>query len=166
MIMFLIIAFGILYLNKKRKDAQKEPGVYQRKTKYYTTMNFDASPQSRELYDSMCGSDVDEARLTKFLQMEDNFLGYKKAILNDGAGTYREASDLSSLITNTFSNWDTEYHGNHLKQMQNPDVNLNFDSLESERSLWCSLSRPRPRYWCFTLYRCFGRRCIQHLVSG
>ena len=122
MIMVGLIIFVVLYFNRRNKT---KAGEFQRKSKTYTTLNFDISPESCLLYDSMVKSKVDDGRLTKFLQMEDNFLGYEKAIVYDGAGTYREAADLSALIKNTFSNWDLNYHDVHLKQMQNPGESLN-----------------------------------------
>ena len=122
--MVLLLVIYLMYRRWKKKEVFVVGD--QRKVDNFMTKNFEISPESQRLYDTMVSARVDKNRLLKFLTMEDTFLGYEKDIVRNGAGTVREALDMSALISNTFSNYDTEYHEFHCRQIRNPTERINM----------------------------------------
>ena len=92
----------------------------------FETTNFHMSGgRSKEIFASMKDGGVGEQSRRNFAQMEDRFLALERETVCRRVSRLTEATNLSNQIKDRFPGYDFTYHGDHLKQMAEPDKFIN-----------------------------------------
>ncbi len=80
---------------------------------------------SRDIFEKMKSEGVSEQSLTEFAQMEDQFLGMEKESACFKRSRKMEAIALSQQIKERFKGYNFAYHTLHIKQIAEPDKQIN-----------------------------------------
>ena len=80
---------------------------------------------SRDMFEKMKIEGVSEQSLTEFAQMEDQFLSMEKESACFKRSRKMEAIALSQQIKERFKGYNFSYHTLHIKQVAEPDKNVN-----------------------------------------
>lgn len=81
--------------------------------------------KSKELFEKMKSEGVSEQSLMEFAQMEDQFLSMEKESVCFKRSRKMEAIALSQQIKERFKGYNFAYHTMHIKQVAEPDKNIN-----------------------------------------
>tara|TARA_R110001592_G_scaffold222699_3_gene477945 strand:+ start:20832 stop:21188 length:357 start_codon:yes stop_codon:yes gene_type:complete len=80
---------------------------------------------SKDIFENMKSEGVSDQSLMEFAQMEDNFLGMEKESACFKRSRKMEAIALSQQIKERFKGYNFAYHTLHIKQIAEPDKNIN-----------------------------------------
>jgi hypothetical protein len=80
---------------------------------------------SKDLFEKMKSEGVSDQSLVEFAQMEDQFLGMEKESACFKRSRKMEAIALSQQIKERFKGYNFAYHTLHIKQIAEPDKNIN-----------------------------------------
>ena len=115
--MYLILTAIVLYfLFEKRKTSQEVSG-----SKHFYISN----GISKDTYTLMHADGLPKEELDAFVHMEDRFLEYEKESVRTGSPHIVPATILSNKIKVRFPKYEFSYHALHLKQISEPNKNIN-----------------------------------------
>lgn len=115
---FLMLVFLVFTLWSKPSHEVKAGGY---ETKYFHI----SGGNSKELFEKMKSEGVSEQSLMEFAQMEDQFLAMEKESACFKRSRKMEAIALSQQIKERFKGYNFAYHTIHIKQVAEPDKNIN-----------------------------------------
>lgn len=81
--------------------------------------------KSKELFEKMRDDGISDQSLVEFAQMEDQFLGMEKESVCFKRSRKLEALAMSQQIKERFKGYNFAYHTIHIKQVAEPDKNIN-----------------------------------------
>lgn len=113
--MMLFLAFTLW----TRPSHEVKAGGYE--SKYFHI----SGGKSKELFEKMRSEGVSEQSLMEFAQMEDQLLGMEKESACFKRSRKMEAIALSQQIKERFKGYNFAYHTIHIKQVAEPDKNIN-----------------------------------------
>lgn len=114
-LMMLFLAFTLW----TRPSHEVKAGGYE--SKYFHI----SGGKSKELFEKMRSEGVSEQSLMEFAQMEDQLLGMEKESACFKRSRKMEAIALSQQIKERFKGYNFAYHTIHIKQVAEPDKNIN-----------------------------------------
>ena len=115
---FLMLLFLVFTLWTKPSHEVKAGGY---ESKYFHI----SGGKSKELFEKMKSEGVSEQSLMEFAQMEDQFLGMERESACFKRSRKMEAIALSQQIKERFKGYNFAYHTIHIKQVAEPDKNIN-----------------------------------------
>ena len=87
--------------------------------------NFEISPDSRQMVNTMKRKGLSNDEIKKFIVMEDRFLEYEKDSVCMGRDRQMDAISLNQAIKESFVGFDFTYHNKHLKQISETNRIIN-----------------------------------------
>jgi len=115
---FLMLLFLAFTLWTKPSHEVKAGG-------YESTYFHISGGASKDLFEKMKSEGVSDQSLVEFAQMEDHFLGMEKESACFKRSRKMEAIALSQQIKERFKGYNFAYHTLHIKQIAEPDKNIN-----------------------------------------
>ena len=116
MIYILAILVVVFLMYDKHTKSDEVDG-----SKYFYISDGD----SKAMYVKMHADGVSSDRLKNFLLMEDEFLSMEQQSVCTGIPLIIQAGVLSNKIKETFPKYDFSYHTIHLKQIAEPNKQVN-----------------------------------------
>lgn len=115
---FLMLLFLVFTLWSKPSHEVKAGG-------YESTFFHISGGASKDIFESMKAEGVSDQSLMEFAQMEDNFLSMENESACFKRSRKMEAIALSQQIKERFKGYNFAYHTLHIKQIAEPDKNIN-----------------------------------------
>jgi len=116
MIYLILGLLALLFLYESKSKSDEVEG-----SKYF----YMSDGASKKMYLKMHADGMGKEGLKKFVELEDRFLTSEKISVCSGLSYIVQATMLSNKIKETFPKYNFTYHTIHLKQIAEPNKNIN-----------------------------------------